>query len=250
MSDKLPQRSRSHEIGDLARGSFLDKKPPQWACNESQADYGWDLIVTIPSTTQRVGDDFFVQLKGSDSVSYLAESKELSHPLKVTTLNWLLAKPIPTMLAVCDVVAAGKPIFWIWLFDAAERLHQINPSWQEQETVTIRIPLVNTFNTESFPSVEDEVKAHHELTRFGREVLRAVANPSSASVIEIERSDRTFQEQRQVLTRLHKVGLIGITETDEYLEAEVLTEADLKLKDTGSLNVYFGLSRSSGNSNS
>jgi hypothetical protein len=231
MADKRPQRTRSHEIEDLARGSFFEKKPAQWASNESRADYGWDILVTIPSAPQRVGDDFFVQLKGSDTVNYLSQTKELSHPLEVTTVNWLLAKPIPTMLAVCDVVASGKPIYWVWLRDAVERLQIINPAWKEQDTVTIRIPLVNTFNAESFASIEDEVKAQHELTRFGRELFRAVGNQSVGSVIEIERSDRTFQEQRHVLTRLHKVGLIGITETDQYLEAEVLTEPDLKLKE-------------------
>jgi len=231
MDNKLPQRPRSHEIEDIARGSFLEKKPPSWACNESKSDYGWDILVNIPTGPQQVGDDFFVQLKGSDSINYLKESNELSHSLEVKTINWLLAKPIPSMLAVCDVQNQTKPIFWIWLLAAVSKLDQSNPSWKTQETITIRIPLVNLFNPEMFPSIEAEVKEHHEIIRFNQQLFRAVrSQPLTHFSVEIGRSEATFHQKRDLLTRLDKVGLVGLTENDDYLEAEVYGEVDLTLQ--------------------
>jgi len=227
MADKLPQRPRSHEIEDVARGSFLTKKPPQWACNESKNDYGWDFLVTVQSSPEQLGDDFFVQLKGSESVNYLSGSQELSHPIEVRTVNWLISKPIPTMFAVCDVAADDKPIYWIWLSEAVEKLDQSNPSWKTQDTVSIRIPLANRFSTECFPSIEQDVRDWHEQQRFAGELIRAVSsNPPAAAPLEGRRSDNIYQLKREVLSSLHKVGLVDVSETEAGIKAEVYGPAD------------------------
>src|SRR5213594_921283 len=111
MNKKLPQRPRSHQVDDLVVASFLNKKPPQWVHNRSENDYGWDYLITIESLPGRVGNDFFLQLKGSESVNYLSDCQEISHPIEVKTVNWLLSKPIPAMFAVCDVAKADRPIY-------------------------------------------------------------------------------------------------------------------------------------------
>lgn len=82
MPIRRPQRPRSHEVGDVGVATFIYKVSERWACNESESDYGWDIIVTIPSDPGHVGDQFFVQVKGSDNVNYLSTSSDLSHSLR------------------------------------------------------------------------------------------------------------------------------------------------------------------------
>ena len=227
MADELPQRPRSHEIDDMACASFLSKKPAQWVCNPPGHDYGWDFLVTVPSSPERVGDDFFVQLKGSESVNYLTGSQELSHPIGVKTVDWLLSKPIPTMFAVCDVAADDKTIYWIWLSEAVEKLDQSTPSWKTQDTVSIRVPLANRFSIECSPSIEQDVKDWNEQQRFAGELFRAVSsNPPAPAPLEGRRSDNIYQLKREVLSSLHKVGLVDMSETEAGIKAEVYGPAD------------------------
>jgi len=132
MAENFPQQPNSHEIDRKAVRSFESKIPSSWTATPPGSDYGWDSLITIPSTPGRVGDEFFVQIKGSQSVNYLKESQEISHPIKVTTLNWLLSKLLPVMFVVCDVSADTQPVFWVWISEASEQL--------ENETFAITKP--------------------------------------------------------------------------------------------------------------
>ena len=62
MAENFPQQSISHEIDRKAVRSFESKIPSSWNSNPPASDYGWDRLVTIPSSPGRVGDDFFVQI--------------------------------------------------------------------------------------------------------------------------------------------------------------------------------------------
>jgi hypothetical protein len=119
MTSKLPMRPREHEIDEQAVTAFLSQKPASWAAREMSREYGRDLLVTVPAAPGLVGgDDFWVQMKGSEAPNYLADGEHLSHELKVTTLNYLRAQSSPAMLTVCDVGKATKPVYWVWIDDA------------------------------------------------------------------------------------------------------------------------------------
>jgi len=43
--EKFPERPESHVIGEQALRAFLYKIKPEWSREESEKDYGWDVLL-------------------------------------------------------------------------------------------------------------------------------------------------------------------------------------------------------------
>ena len=223
MAENLPQQPISHEIDRRAVRSFESKIPSSWNSNSPASDYGWDRLVTIPSSPGRVGDDFLVQIKGSESVNYLKESAEISHAIEVTTLNWLQSKLVPVMFAVCDVAKDEQPVFWTWISDAIDALEKDNQNWTSQSTVKIRIPVANRLSPETHSLIEQHVKDWHQTQRFNKEIAYALRSDRDAPTsIAATKSESIFDIKQDVLSSLHKAGLADLSETDVGVQAEIL----------------------------
>jgi hypothetical protein len=88
MHSSFPQQSSQQTTGRAAQRAFENQIPPHWVSNSSGGDdFGWDLLITIPSIQDRVGDQFFVQMKGSVNVDYVNNASEVSHQLRIETVN-------------------------------------------------------------------------------------------------------------------------------------------------------------------
>ena len=134
-SSEYPKRPLQHDVGDRAVNVFRYKCPRHWVFNEPQRDYGWDILVTIKKDEQ-VTEDFFAQLKGSDKPNFIDNKKIVSFELKITTVNWLLHKPLPSMLCVCDTGQNGEPIYYVWIQEDINRINESNPNWKTQDYLT------------------------------------------------------------------------------------------------------------------
>jgi len=217
MTSKLPERPRAHEIDEQAVIAFLSQKPAAWIATEMSREYGRDLLVTVPAATGRVGgDDFWVQMKGSEAPNYLADGKQLSHELKVTTLNYLRAQSSPAILAVCDVAKATKPIYWGWIEDAIRDLEERNPAWTEQESATVRVPLEHIFQSTT-ESIETAVKARHANDKIDRALSSLVRVPIGlpSDTPLRDAADTANYVKRELTPRLAKMGLAEMGESDE-----------------------------------
>ncbi len=159
MTDKSekPKRPRTHEVGDAAVRSFNFHCPASWVVNHSQSDYGWDLFVTLAENYEVREEDFFVQLKGSDSVHYIENGSKVTFPLETGRISWLLARPMPSMLAVCDTSEHSRPVYWVWVGDAVNECLKLNPKALEQETLTLHIRVSNLLNAETAKTIEQGV---------------------------------------------------------------------------------------------
>jgi tetratricopeptide (TPR) repeat protein len=136
-----PVRNEQHEIGDAADRLFKYIVPSGWAINDASSDYGWDHIVTISDAgTKEVKDELYVQVKGSKSTDFSSDRTYISLELKVTTVNFLLTRSMPTMVAFAGVSSSQEEMFWVWIDAAVSELETRSPSWSSQESVTIRIP--------------------------------------------------------------------------------------------------------------
>lgn len=158
---KYPERTREHEAGDRAVEVFRYHTPRRWAKNESKTDYGWDILVTIGHDSQ-VNEDFYVQLKGSDHPKYVNNREEISIDLKVKTVNWLLEKPMPTMLCVCDTGDKPEKAFYVWLQEKTRQIENEKPDWRDQTTLSFRVPVSNVLDEKSHAGIEEYVKKFHE----------------------------------------------------------------------------------------
>jgi tetratricopeptide (TPR) repeat protein len=160
----LPQISEAIEIRNASKRAFTCQIPNDWNENQSsENDYGWDYNLTIPSEPGRVGPEFYVQLKGSRSVEYLADGQHAALGLKVSTVKWLLGKSIPTALALCDVAVVGTPVYWVWVHEAIRPVEKTTPNWRGQDTVTLRIPLANRLAESHARIAADVVGWYREL---------------------------------------------------------------------------------------
>src|SRR5208283_1362733 len=159
--DKLPQRPISHVIGNKAVNAFSYKIKPEWVNNIIHQDYGADVLITIVQN-EKVTYDFFVQLKGHDKPSYIDNKHYISEPIEVKILNYLLLKPMPSMLCICDVNDDEK-LFYVWINEDIHRILNENPDWNKQETVIVRVPVSNVITRDPliYKTIEDYVTKFH-----------------------------------------------------------------------------------------
>lgn len=137
---KLPKRTKSQRIGasaaDLLSLVFTE------FCNvipvPQDRDFGIDFICEIMQGEHPTGKLFNIQCKGKEDAKVEGNSIKVS--IKVTTLNYWLIQPNPTFLIVVD--RQKRTFYWSFPQDF---LGSLNKKWQEQEKVSISVPLENCF---------------------------------------------------------------------------------------------------------
>jgi hypothetical protein len=137
---KLPKRTKSQKIGvsaaDLLSSVFAE------FCNvipvPQERDLGIDFICEIMQGEYPTGKLFNIQCKGKEEAK--VESNSITVSIKVATLNYWLLQPNPTLLIVVD---CQNGLFY-WSFPQ-DFLSSFNKNWQEQQTVSIPVPIRNCF---------------------------------------------------------------------------------------------------------
>jgi tetratricopeptide (TPR) repeat protein len=179
-----------------------------------------------------VKESFFVQIKGSESLNYIQEGKVISLQLSIPNIRYLLAKPIPTMIAVCDITKPERLVFWVWLDGAIEKIEKENNLWQSQESVTIHISTSDILSQNSKDLIEDYVKKFHTNLRINAEIGAVIA-PSfgidSSKIQGVYKENPETLISEQVLPHLKDVGLIDVFEEESTRKVENLTHTDQKL---------------------
>lgn len=235
--DKLPQRPRAHVIGDRAVTVFEYKIKSEWIPGKPiPRDYGWDLLVTIEENGN-VTDDFFVQLKAHDKPIYVddGDGQYISESIEVATINFLLRKPMPSMLCVCDI-GSGENLFYVWINEDIQRIERENPDWNKQVTVNIRVPVSNIIKRDStiHKDIEVYVTKFHNALRNNKEII-SVLGPSfgiDKESLSTLSKDAVFQIARPTL---EKAGLID--DSSEELESYTPEDQELlrKIKEASTL---------------
>jgi len=136
----LPKRTDAQRIGgsaaDLLNSVFTN------FCNvipvQQYRDMGIDFICELMQGEYPTGKLFNVQCKGTEESEFKGDSIRV--PIAVTTLNYWLIQPNPTFLVVVD--RQNYNFYWSFPKDF---LSSLNKNWQEQQTVTIPVPLQNLF---------------------------------------------------------------------------------------------------------
>jgi hypothetical protein len=138
--DDSMQRSRTHQIDELAQRYFRATIPATWSYNEHKHDYGKDYLVEPGDADgEQTGLNFFVQLKGQEKVTFTADGSQVKFSLKTMHAAYYVdkIKDLPVFLAVVDVT--NKRGWYSFLQPALET----DQSWRSQESVTIYLPTEN-----------------------------------------------------------------------------------------------------------
>ncbi len=216
-SGKLPQIPDEHIIGDRALDVFRFRKKRDWIpTSESRRDYGWDILLTIREK-ELASDDFFVQLKGHKKPNYNAEKEFMGESLAVSTVRWLMQKTVPSMLCVCDIGQADEPIYYVWLKEAVEEVEKSTPHWQVQDTVTLRVPLCNRLNENSYEFIEEYVRDYFTQLRINETIGQVFFQKEqfSPDVLRVSRSNPDEFVINNIAPKLMDTGLIDIIEDAE-----------------------------------
>ena len=133
--------------------------PPEWVVRPIQYDYGLDLEVevfhAIPSGDGRQkyqtwGEHFYLQVKTTDNIIFGSfgedhqESEVLKFSMEVSELHLVeaMGASVPVVLFVVD--RAKLQVFYVCLNDYISKvLTPGNPSWRNQKTVTLYVPIRN-----------------------------------------------------------------------------------------------------------
>lgn len=87
------------------------------------------------------GKHFYVQCKGKEAIN--EETNYIRIPIKTKTINYWLCQSYPTFLIVVD--DKSKRCYWIF---PEEELYRKNKNCENQNSLTFKIPKLNTFGFE------------------------------------------------------------------------------------------------------
>lgn len=145
----LPKRTKAQRIGEKA-ADLLNSVLTEF-CNvipvPQNRDLGIDFICDLMQGETPTGKLFYIQCKGKEEVEVESDSIQVS--IAVTTLNYWLRLPNPTLLIVVDL---QKRVFY-WSFPKTF-LSSLSKNWQQQQTVSIPVSIQNFFDqdTDTLPA--------------------------------------------------------------------------------------------------
>jgi hypothetical protein len=165
---RLPKRPRQHTLETLSQQYVKSVLPAEWVVEGFENDYGLDLQVEIVRNEQVTGAHFAIQLKSTDRLT-IRKKSYVSHSCETSTLRYFLERPELIVYLVYD---AQKQVgYWLWIQDYIRQ--SLALGWQNQETVTIRIPKDNIFNKAAVRQLENRVLEAHSFERLATAIRTA-----------------------------------------------------------------------------
>jgi tetratricopeptide (TPR) repeat protein len=165
----FPQVDRNRLISKASKQMFGQQAPASWQEVEigGDADFGFDMLVQL-AVGEGIQHVFMVQLKGTESPTFIADGSTLSFTLKNRTLNLYanVAPEVMLVVAVVELDAKGKldasrsNIYWQWM--STELKVKRGSSFELDEadgTTKVHIPCTQVLHPEL------DVLAHLEAKR-------------------------------------------------------------------------------------
>lgn len=133
------KRPYAHEIETLSKALLLDFFSI-WVCNELLSDYGLDFAITIVENETISTNNFFVRLKGTNSIKILKDF--VNYDLGTRYLKLYKENVIPIILILFDITS--KQGYWIIMQEYIREILEPNkPNWENLQVVRIKIPIQN-----------------------------------------------------------------------------------------------------------
>ncbi len=169
-----------------------------------------------------------VQMKGSGDPSYSVEKNFVSVSLKVSTVNYLLGHDVPVMVCICDTGTVKNPVYYAWLDNAMRHVQSENPSFVDQETVTIRIPTGQIITSAVSDSVYEYVSEHRERLRIGTEILEVMAVASGLGKNQTRTLPASDLMEQAIKPTLVKAGIVELSTEEDSKQMNILSPEDQK----------------------
>jgi tetratricopeptide (TPR) repeat protein len=146
---EMPERPREHVLGDEAQDAFRLLLPKGWIYRSKPSDYGIDGEVELTSAEgQLTGRLFYVQLKGTDTIS-LEEALKIR--LKISTVNYFRALDLPVLIVRYH--APTTKIYVRWFESVSSSLPEAG-----QDTVSIKFSEEDEFTSTRSATISNELE--------------------------------------------------------------------------------------------
>jgi hypothetical protein len=170
-----PRRVWQHRFEDRSESQLGDAlESVDWVIQRLQRDYGEDLYVRPFANGNPTGQDFFVQLKGTDDTDHYrtSDGKWLSYPVELPNLiQWYSFVP-PVIFIVWDIVR--KMGYWTHIQPFVKNRLKADPTWLEnssgakEPTRSVRIPTDQIIVENSVDSLKMAIEAEWGKIKHGK----------------------------------------------------------------------------------
>ena len=134
------KRPKQHVSEEKSIQIFSRSIPAEWINRPLTPDYGLDRSIEIVENGNVTGKELYVQLKGIEKPKVVHGCISLS--LKVKNLKYYMQRENPTLLVVVDL--KNEKCHWVFIQKYVyDTLDIDKPSWSEQKTIAIHLPLKN-----------------------------------------------------------------------------------------------------------
>ncbi|MDB5307840.1 MAG: hypothetical protein JWO38_2042 [Gemmataceae bacterium] len=184
-ADELKRQSIALIGAAIPKGQFIHR-------DEQQNDKGVDLSFEVLVAGKATRFYSIVQVKGTDNAK-LNGDQSLSLSISTKNLNYLLNGPCPLYIVW---LSTRDELRYAWARDEAKRLHQENPSWEQQDTVVLRFSKL--LDGAGWNNIHDRIQREGRFGRTQHDYFARTGTSESAVVgvnpetLEVLTPDKAF----------------------------------------------------------
>lgn len=245
------KRTKQHEIDAEAQSILRKNAPKNWSLAEPSEDYGIDYLVQVFDRDSReiTNISFFIQLKGTEN--YKKDNSNVKFSISTDYLKYYYNKMyVPVFLVVVDTITEE----YCWLFVQKyihEKLNVKKPNWKSQKTVTVDIPIENTFsNPEIIEQTAEEGSQYCNLLVNGTPTQEIMGKVKNTTNNHSDKSQDLKKPNSEVSNAETKVGLEFNHDQNDPPNAKKLINHGFKInKKSSNINEYHPLIKTGNSKN-
>ena len=201
-SNPLPQSDRNSQLERLSILKFQSVLPTDKFVfrDERVTDAGVDGSLEILVDGQYTNMRAQVQLKSTESKK-AREDGVVTYPIKTSNFNYLLNGPLGLYVLY---ISETDELLYEWATDENRRRIALNSEWQEQDSISIPLRLLND------TSLLDIYERISSEARLRREILEALAHAPTNDQISVTISPETLETDNSVEVE-NLLGSVGMT---------------------------------------
>jgi Domain of unknown function (DUF4365) len=201
-----PQGGRPDDLQQQSLLAFRNAMPVDRFLirDERVDDKGVDLALELKHVDSFLNIRSQVQLKGTDD-EQLNVDGSYSRAVTTANLNYLLNGPCPLYVVW---IAARNELRFVFARDEARRLHQDNPTWNQQETITLRF--IHILGPEEVTGVYERILQEGRMQRGIHETL-ARSTMTEPVMVSIDPESLISTDPDKIFQFLLNSGLALVT---------------------------------------
>lgn len=216
------KRPKQHRIDAAAKAILAKIAPKNWSLAEPSEDYGEDYHVKVfdKDSDEATKISFLIQLKGTENYKKNEETVKFSISTDYLK-HYYNNVDIPVFLVVVDTINED----YCWLFVQKyinEELNIVKPDWKSQKTVTVDIPIENTFsNPEIIEQTAEEGSQYCNILVNGTPTQELIWKVKNITNNPLEKSKDLKKQYSEIFSAETKVGFEFIHKQNDPQNAKI-----------------------------